>query len=184
MVPTYNWQMFLFEHEHTKKLVGIKSFHHLQFSSINKGHIFAQETSEVKNLLKHKWTLTVTILPERITPFGLSPTCQWHCFNKVRDRRVTECRMPRLRVPDPSAAETTTSSTISTTSTTTTISTSAAIATTADLSEPAPKRPRYCGVCREEGHNAHSCPTKIDFYVNCVRLQCLSLYFNFHRLWS
>ena len=97
--------MFLFEHEHTKKLVGIKSFHHLQFSSINKGHVFAQETSEVKNLLKHKWTLTVTVLPECITPFGLSPTCQWHCFNKVSDRRVTEGRMPRLRVPDPSAAE-------------------------------------------------------------------------------
>ena len=35
IVPTYDWQTFLYEH--TKKLVGIKSFHHLRFSSTNKG---------------------------------------------------------------------------------------------------------------------------------------------------
>ena len=44
VVPTYDWQTFLYEH--TKKLVEIKSFHHLRFSSTHKRSVFARETSD------------------------------------------------------------------------------------------------------------------------------------------
>ena len=37
-VHTYDWQSFL--SEHLNKLAGIKSFHHLRFPAINKGHVF------------------------------------------------------------------------------------------------------------------------------------------------
>ena len=87
IVPMCDWQTFLYEH--TKKLVGIKSFHHLCFSSTSKGHVFARlesDSPEVEyNLLKDKWSLTATVLPERLTLSGLNPACQWHLFQKIRE---------------------------------------------------------------------------------------------------
>lgn len=169
VVPTYDWQTFLYEH--TKKLVGIKSFHHLRFSSAHKGSVFVRETSdgpEVEyKLLKNEWSPTATDLPECNTPSGLSANRQWYLFNKIREfcpEEAQDVTCPKPGVPEPSAAETTASSTTSRTATTTTTSTTAATAIStapADLSEPAPKKPRRCGICREEGHNARSCPTKI-----------------------
>ena len=54
IVPTYDWQTFLYQH--TTKLVGIKSIHHLRFSSEHKGHVFARLRSDSEevdfNLLK------------------------------------------------------------------------------------------------------------------------------------
>jgi len=157
IVPTYDWQTFLYEH--TKKLVGIKSFHHLRFSSTTKGHIFARLNSDSPevdfNLLKDEWTPTAIDLPERLTPSGLSPAHQWYLFQKIREFCPEEARditCPKPSMPDPSID--TTSSTV-TTSTTTSITTT----TPAGPSEPT-KRPRHCGICREQGHNARSCPTK------------------------
>ena len=87
IVPTYDWQTFLYEH--TKKLVGIKSFHHLRFSSTTKRYVFARlksDSPEVDfNLLKDEWTPTATDLPERLTPSGLSPARQWYLFQKIRE---------------------------------------------------------------------------------------------------
>ena len=86
IVPTYDWQTL---YEHTKKLVGIKSFHHLRFSSTSKGHVFARlksDSPEVDyNLLKDKWSPTATVLPERLTPSGLNPARQWYLFQKIRE---------------------------------------------------------------------------------------------------
>jgi len=139
IVPTYDWQTFLYEH--TKKLVGIKSFHHLRFSSTTKGHVFARlksDSPEVDfNLLKDEWTPTATDLPERLTPSGLSPARQWYLFQKIREFCPEEARditCPKPSMPDPSTD--TTSSTVTTSITTT---------TPAGPSEPT-KRPRHCGI--------------------------------------
>ena len=160
IVPTYDWQTFLYEH--TKKLVGIKSFHHLRFSSTNKGHVFARLKSDAPevdfNLLKDKWTPSPTVLPERLNPSGLSPARQWYLFQKIREfcpEEAKDVTCPMPNVSDPST-ETTTPVSSSTTTTSPTASTTAP--TTA--SEPPSKKPRRCGICKEEGHNARSCPTK------------------------
>ena len=157
IVPTYDWQTFLYEH--TRKLVGIKSFHHLRFSSTNKGHVFARLKSDAPeidfNLLKHEWSPTATVLPEHLTPSGLSPARQWYLFHKIREfcpEEAKDITCPKLCVPDP-LTETTNSSTTATGSTATST-------TPADLSEPPSKKSRHCGICREKGHNARSCPTK------------------------
>ena len=109
----------MFLYEHTKKLVGIKSFHHLWFSSAQKGSVFVRETSdgpEVEyKLLKNEWSPTATDLPERITP-GLSANSQWYLFNKIREfcpEEAQDVTRPKPGVPEPSAAETTASSTTS-----------------------------------------------------------------------
>ena len=85
IVPMYD-RLTLYEH--TKKSVGIKSFHHLHFSSTSKGHVFARlkaDSPEVEyNLLKDKWLPTATVLPECLTP-GLNPARQWYLFQKIRE---------------------------------------------------------------------------------------------------
>ena len=57
VVPGYDWTSYL--SEHIGKCVGIKSFHHLRFSSSHKGSVFVPEksdSSEVEmKLLKHDW---------------------------------------------------------------------------------------------------------------------------------
>ena len=94
IVPTYDWQTFLYQH--TKKLVGIKSFHHLRFSSSNREHVFAQLKSDAPevdfDLLKNEWTPTATDLPERLTSSGLSPTHQWYLIQKIREFCQEESR--------------------------------------------------------------------------------------------
>lgn len=173
VVPMYDWQTFLYEH--TRKLIGIKSFHHLHFSSSNKGHVTARLKSDGPevdfNLLKSEWKPTATDLPERLTPSGLPPSRQWYLFHKIREFCPEEARdvtCPKPSVPDPSGTITTTgfnststSSSTTTTSSNTTICTSSSTTTTPpDPSEPPLKKSRRCGVCKGQGHNARSCPTK------------------------
>ncbi len=163
IVPTYDWQTFLYEH--TKKLVGIKFYHHLCFSSTNKGHVFARlksDTPEVDfNLLKDEWSPTATVLPERLTPSGLNPTRQWYLFQKIREfcpEEAKDVTCPMPSVPDTSTVTTPASS--STTATATSTTSTTATSSTASCEPPPPKKARRCGICRGEGHNARSCPTK------------------------
>ena len=178
IVPTYDWQTFLGEHFH--KLVGFKSFHHLRFSSQHQGSVFAKlrsDTPEVEhNLLKRPWTPTATNLPELVTPSGLSLNRQWYLYNKIREFCPDECKgitCPRPAEPEPSSSATTASSALTsastgrnttTTSVITTPSTvtvsSSSSPTVSDTSAPPAKRSRLCGICREQGHNARSCPKK------------------------
>lgn len=181
IVPTYDWQTFL--GEHLNKLVGIKSFHHLRFSSQHKGSVFVKlrsDSPEVKyDLLKHPWTPTATDLPELVIPKGLSLQRQWYLFLKIAEfvsemYRAITC--PRPAEPEPPATSSssatrtssgtgtsTTGTTTTTTSTTTpalATATSSSTPTDSDTSAPPAKRPRLCGICRETGHNARSCPKK------------------------
>ena len=167
IVPTYDWQTFLYEH--TKKLVGIRSFYHLRFSSTSKGHVFVRlksDSPEVDyNLLKDKWLLTATVLPERLTLSGLNPARQWYLFQRIREFCPEEAK--DVTCPMPSVPDTSTETSTPATSTPATSTTA-----TATPSEPPLKKARLCGICREGGHNARSCPTNSSFYV-CVDIACL-----------
>ena len=145
------------------------SVHHLTFSYRFPGQVLVKEKSDstpyLVNLLKDDWTPSSTDLPEVVKPSGLSPARQWYLYNKIRefcpdDSKDATC--PRPTVPEPSAATSrgTCKSNQSTVSTPTTASTPATVSTPATLGEPARKKPRLCGICREEGHNSRSCPSK------------------------
>ena len=160
IVPTYSWTSFL--GDHISKCVGIKSFHHLRFSASHKGSVFVREKSDspkVKmKLLKDNWSPLATELPELIRPSGLTPSRQWYLYNKIREFCPDESKnitCPEPRVPDRGANPSTT-----TPLSTTTTSSSAEPSTTTITSEPRAKRPRLCGICKETGHNARSCPSK------------------------
>ena len=166
-VPTYDWTAFLAEH--IGKCVGIKSFHHLRFSADHKGYVFVREKSDspevAVKLLKDDWSPDPTDLPERIMPSGLSPARQWYLFNKIREFCPDECM--DITCPEPSEPEDTptpaAATSVPSSSSSTSTTTSAALATTStagELSAPQAKRPRLCGICREEGHNARKCPKK------------------------
>ena len=168
IVPTYNWQSFL--GENLNKLVGIESFHHLHFSHDHKGSVFTKlksDSPEVEHkLLKHDWCPTSTDLPKPILPSGLPLSRQWYLFNKIRefcpqDCKDTTCLKPA--VPEPMATTSTSFATTTTASTTvSTVSTvgSTALVTSSVPGAPPPKKPRLCGICREQGHNSRSCPKK------------------------
>ena len=169
IVPTYDWTSFLAEH--IGKCVGIKSLHHLRFPGNNKGHVFVRHKSDSlevdMKLLKDDWSPDPTDLPERVMPSGLSLTRQWYLFNKIREYCPDECKdttCPEPTEPDvtPAAATTVLSSPAATAATsTTTVVVPATASTTGELSETRAKRPRLCGICREEGHNARKCPKKV-----------------------
>ena len=150
-VCTYDWQCFL--SQHFEKLVGLKSFHHLQFPASNKGHVFAKTKSDAVevdfNLLKHNWAPNFTELPERLAPAGLSPSRRWYLYNNIREycpQESQDATYPLPRVPELSRASTS-------------HSTSTPTSNTAP-EEPPSKKPRHYSVCKREGHNARSCPTK------------------------
>ena len=168
IVPSYDWITFLAEH--IGKCVGIKSF---RFSDSNKGHVFVRSKSDSPEvdvkLLKDDWNPDHTELPERIMPSGLTLNRQWYLHNKIREFCPDECK--DLTCPEPSEPEDvppqgtsvpTGPATATATSIPETITTTPATAsTTGELGEPRAKRPRLCGICREEGHNARKCPKKV-----------------------
>ena len=157
IVPTYDWTSFL--GEHVNKCVGIKSFHHLRFLASHKGSVFVREKSDSPEvemkLLKDNWSPSATDLPELIRPSGLTPSRQWYLYNKIREFCPDESK--DITCPEPTAPDPGTNPSTTTPLSTTTTSFSTEPSTT---SEPRAKRPRLCGICRETGHNARSCPAK------------------------
>ena len=100
-VPTHDCQSFL--HEHTSKLAGLKSFHHLHFSS---RHNFARVTSDGPevdfNLVKDDWTPSANVLPECFNPTGHFLTRQWYLYQKIREfcpEASRDATCPRPSVP-------------------------------------------------------------------------------------
>ena len=88
-------------------------------------------------------------------------------FNKICEFCPDECKdttCPEPTEPEvtPAAATTVLPSPAATPDFTTTTSVvSATASTTGEPSETKAKRPRLCGICREEGHNARKCPKKV-----------------------
>ena len=149
VVKTYNWQDYFATY--CTKVAGIKKLHHLRFDSAHPGYIFVKEKSgspEVKRcILKDKtWSPTVEQLPPVLTPSGLSLQRQWYLYEKIREycpdnfQDITCPRPDRLVLTSPSSPPHS--------------------PTPTDMEQPPPKRARLCGLCRQPGHNARSCPTK------------------------
>ena len=141
------------------------------------------------NLIKDDWHPSASELPDIVPPKGLGEVRQWYMYHRIRefvDDKHKDATCPKPSDPG-AATSTTTSSSLSfstgpsaTTATTvsspahssaTTTAPSSATATAsssatrsssdcAGQDEPRPKRPRLCGVCREAGHNARSCPSR------------------------
>lgn len=146
VVPTFDWTSFfapLF-----RKFVGIKKFHHFRFHSSSPGKVFVKEHADSAeqqfDILKLPWNLANHELPSVITPHGLSPDRQWYLYDHIRqfcpegDRDLT---CPRPSFPKASSR----------------LSTPAPVDTE---DEPPRKQLRCCGLCRQEGHNSRSCPSK------------------------
>lgn len=109
VVTTYDWTSFL--EEHVDKCVGIKSFHHLLFSSAAKGHVSVRERSDSPEedilLLKDAWSPSASDLPPVLTPKGLNLTRQWYLYNKIREfcpDNVKDTTCPRPCETEPGTA--------------------------------------------------------------------------------
>ena len=102
IVPTYDWTSFL--GEHVEKCTGIKSYHHLHFSSTARGHVFVRERSDSPevdiNLLKDDWSPSADVLPDRVPPKGLSLTRQWYLYNKIREFCPDSVKDTTLSAPE------------------------------------------------------------------------------------
>ena len=92
---------------------GFKYFHHLRFSSTNKGHIFARMKSDAPevdfNLLKHEWSVTNCYCPARVShPFWTLPHLPVVPLPQGRStEEAKNVTCPKLSVPDPLTKTTT-----------------------------------------------------------------------------
>lgn len=150
IVPMYDWTSFFAPH--LKKIPGIKKMHHFRCESSEPGVVYVKERSDspVETrivLLKDGWSPPPHVLPDVITPKGLSAERQWYLFDSIRefcpefDQDVT---CPQPSVPKPSSRA----------------GTPAPVPPSPPNSPPPAKKRRLCGICRREGHNSRSCPNK------------------------
>ena len=151
IVGAYNWQ----DHFATycTKVVGIKKLHHIRFNSAHPGQIFVKEKTgsqeEKRNIMKDpSWSPSREELPSVLLPSGLSLQRQWYLYEKIREFCPDELKDTTCPQPDQAVAPT--PSTPPPPSST----------TPPDTEPPPAKRTRLCGLCRQPGHNARSCPTK------------------------
>ena len=165
IVTTYDWQEYF--STFCTKVKGIKKLHHLRFDSASPGFVYVKEragSTEVKrSILKVKnWSPKADELPPILPPSGLSLQRQWYLYNHIREycteatkdvicplpgEPVQASSPPRSPSPTPSPSPAPSLATSSPT-------------TNTNTNEPPSKRARLCGLCRQTGHNARTCPTK------------------------
>ena len=160
IVPVFDWtSMFA---EHFKKLPGIKKLHHFRFTSSEPGVVYTKTSSDATEkrhaLLKKSqlsWLPDPLEYPPAVSPKGLSAERQWYLYDSIREFCPAEDRditCPEPSVPKPgSRAGTPISEDES-------IAESMARAPTPPPLPP--KKKRWCGICRREGHNSRSCPDR------------------------
>lgn len=112
IVPQYNWADFFAPCFRRQAFKGIKSLHHLVFSSTQPGYAMVRESTdstEWKLPLLSKdyrnWTPSPTDLPPIIQPEGLSHERKQYLFDKIREFCPPHCR--DIVCPDPSPSITT-----------------------------------------------------------------------------
>ncbi len=160
VVTTYDWQNYF--SQFCTKVKGIKKLHHLRFESASPGCIFVKEragSTEVKrNILKVKsWKPTADQLPPVLPPSGLSLQRQWYLYEKIREfcpdhLKDTTCPRPSESVQGSSPSQ------AHSPSATPSRSPTPSPTDTTTVEPPAAKRARLCGLCRQPGHNARTCP--------------------------
>lgn len=162
IVTSYDWQSFFAQH--FTKVVGIKKLHHLRFVSSSPGRVFVKERNgsaeRTMVLLKTKgWKPSSVDLPPVLTPTGLSLQRQHYLYDKIREfcpdntKDITcpkppqdpgEFDSPSTHAPSPSRPPTTSRET----------------SPDGVGRSPPAKRSKLCGVCRQPGHNARTCPDR------------------------
>ena len=156
IVPTYDWQEYFATY--CTKVKGIKKLHHLRFDSASPGCVFVKESAgsnEVKrSILKVKnWSPKADQLPPVLPPSGLSLQRQWYLHKKIRE--FCPDNFKDITCPQPGEAQDQSPSVSRSPSPNPTPTPSPTTNT-----EPPAKRARLCGLCRQLGHNARTCPTK------------------------
>ena len=144
----YDWSAFL--KPHFKKIVGIKEYHHFIVKQEEPEKVILQQYGDSKEetfkIVKEKWKPTPAILPSIIPPPGLSAERQWYLYDHIRDyctpsTRDTLCPLPTVARPgEVDQPDSTPTSPL----------------------PPSAKRPRFCSVCGESGHNARRHNKKMD----------------------
>ena len=152
---TNDWQTFL-----VNKLVGIKSYHYLQFTCLHKGSVFVKlksarlfwsQTQSLAAFMDSNchgctWTSlplgSQAVVPLQQNPWVLSE--RYHLLHQ-NHQQCPHAATPLLPpAPQPLLITTTTTPAIV-------------------FLHPYGlryKRPRLCGICTEQGHNSRSCPKK------------------------
>ena len=77
LVPTYDWATFFDQPFRQRALKGIKSMHHLTFTSTKRGYVVVKDSvdgleREIKLMQDDHWAPTADSLPPTIPPPGLS----------------------------------------------------------------------------------------------------------------
>ena len=104
IVPTYNWADFFDAPFRQTALKGIKSMHHLTFTSSKPGCAIVKDSinspeREINLLTDRNWKPRATILPPIISPPGLSKERRQYLFEKIREFCPPHCQ--DLVCPDP-----------------------------------------------------------------------------------
>ena len=101
LVPTYDWATFFDQPFRQRALKGIKSMHHLTFTSTKRGYVVVKDSvdgleREIKLMQDDHWAPTADSLPPTIPPPGLSLERRQYLF---REFCPVECQ--DLVCPDP-----------------------------------------------------------------------------------
>ena len=104
LVPTYNWAEFFYAPFRQTALKGIKSMHHLTFTSSKPGSVVVKDTInspewEINMIVDSKWRPRADQLPPIISPSGLSKERKQYLFEKIREYCPPHCQ--DLVYPDP-----------------------------------------------------------------------------------
>ena len=97
IVQVYDWANHFHAPFKQTALKGIKSMHHLTFTSEKPGIVSVQESStspakEINMLKSTSWKPTRHQLPDTVTPAGLPPERQQYLFEKIREFCPAECQ--------------------------------------------------------------------------------------------
>ena len=106
---TYNWATFFDQSFRQQALKGIKSMHHLTFTSTKRGCVIVKDSvdgleKEIKLIQDDHWAPTADSLPPTIPPPGLSLERRQHLFEKIREFCPVEYQ--DLVCPDPAKENT------------------------------------------------------------------------------
>ncbi len=158
IVPIFDWSSYFAVH--FRRLLGITNYQHFHFDSSCPGVVQVQERCDSKkiriSLLKDDWIPPPSTLPQQIFPKGLSQEREWYLYDHIRtfcpdSEKDTTCPLPafpkpvsRSGTPNPNPVA----------------ATSEGLDSVPESSSVSPKAKRHCGLCREPGHNARTCPNK------------------------
>ena len=154
IVPTYNWSEYF--KKTTKRIPGIKKYHHFTFRSSNPGKVFVKETVTSEEnvftsiVVDYAPSTDALPLPPIVQPAGLNNDRQWYLYNSIRlfcstDTRDLVCPLPTSNPPSHPHE-------------TVLPTTSGDREDCGNPSAQPPKRQRKCGICQNPGHNRATCP--------------------------